>query len=116
MTTSIEPWLSVPDGARAVAFYAEALGADVLERLDGDGGTVEVARLSVGGSAFWIQQETVAPVGVRFLLTVADPDEAFARVVAAGAVEVAGVHEEHGWRSGRVTDPFGHDWELARRV
>jgi PhnB protein len=115
MTTLIEPWLSVPDGARALEFYASAFGAEVLEQLDGDG-TVEVARLSVGGAAFWIQQEAVAPAGVRFLLLVADPDAAFGRAVAAGATEVAAVHEEHGWRSGRVTDPYGHDWELSRRL
>lgn len=34
--------------------------------------------------------------------------------VAAGATEVRPVTEEHGWRTGRVVDPFGHHWELAR--
>jgi hypothetical protein len=44
---------------------------------------------------------------------------------AFGAVELyrlEGEHGEllvaqaHGWRTGRVRDPFGHDWELARPV
>lgn len=117
MATSIEPWLSVDDGARAVSFYAEAFGAEVLERLDGDAGAVEVAQLSVAGARFWVQQDPGArPAGVRLLVLVEDPDTAHRRAVAAGAAEVSGVHEEHGWRSGRVTDPFGHDWELARRT
>jgi uncharacterized glyoxalase superfamily protein PhnB len=46
----------------------------------------------------------------------ADPDKALAQAVAAGAVEVAAMHEEHGWRIGRVRDPFGHHWELGKRT
>jgi PhnB protein len=111
----IEAWLSVRDGLRAVSFYVEALGADVLDRLEGDGGSVEVARLSVGGAGFWIAHEPdVRPAGARFILLVDDPDAAYRRAVGAGATEVAPVHEDHGYRTGRVTDPFGHDWEFAR--
>jgi PhnB protein len=114
---SIEPWLSVPDGLRAISFYAEAFGATVLERLDGEDGGVDIAQFSVAGGHFWIQRESdVRPAGVRFLLLVRDPAAAFDRAVAAGAVEVASVHEEHGWITGRVTDPFGYDWELSRRL
>jgi PhnB protein len=114
---SIEPWLSVPDATRAVGFYVEAFGAAVLERLEGDHGDVDIARFSVAGAHFWIQREPgVVPAGARFLLLVADPEASFSRAVAAGAVEVAAVHEEHGWITGRVTDPFGFDWELSRRL
>ena len=24
--------------------------------------------------------------------------------------------DEYGWRTGRLTDPFGHDWELSREL
>jgi PhnB protein len=114
---SIEPWLSVPDGERAIAFYAEAFGAAVLERLEGEDGDVDIAQFSVAGAHFWIQrEENVRPAGTRFLLLVADPAAAHDRAVAAGAVQVADVHEEHGWITGRVTDPFGFDWELSRRL
>lgn len=114
---SIEPWVSVPDAGRAIGFYAEAFGANVLERLEGEHGDVEIAQLAVGDSRFWVQLDPrVRPSGVRFLLMVADPDAAHARALATGAVEVTSVHEEHGWRTGRVTDPFGWDWELSRRL
>jgi len=33
----------------------------------------------------------------------------------AGARELAPVHEEHGWSTGRMIDPFGHEWEIARQ-
>jgi PhnB protein len=114
---SIQPWVSVPDAERAVGFYAEAFGARVVERLEGDGGRVDIAQLSVGDAVFWVQHDpAVRPSGVRFLLLVADVDAAFSRAVDAGAVEVAAVHDEHGWRTGRVTDPFGWDWELSREL
>ncbi|HEV7655130.1 MAG TPA: VOC family protein [Mycobacteriales bacterium] len=114
---SIEPWLSVPDGERAIAFYVEAFDARVLERLEGDHGGADIAQFAVAGGQFWIQRDPdVRPSGARFLLLVPDPEAAYSRAVAAGAVEVAAVHEEHGWVTGRVTDPFGFDWELSRKV
>jgi PhnB protein len=50
------------------------------------------------------------------VLTVADPDAVFARAVKAGAKEVHPVSEMHGWRIGRVVDPFGHHWEIGREI
>jgi PhnB protein len=34
--------------------------------------------------------------------------------VAAGAVINWSVQEQHGWRVGRVADPFGHHWEIGK--
>jgi PhnB protein len=48
------------------------------------------------------------------ILTVADPDEVFARARNAGVSEIFPVSEGHGWRIGRVVDPFGHHWEIGR--
>jgi uncharacterized glyoxalase superfamily protein PhnB len=47
------------------------------------------------------------------LLITDDPDAAFERAVAAGATVVSPVDDQHGWRLGRVVDPFGHHWKLA---
>ena len=120
--TTIAPWLSVRDGARAVDFYKSAFGATEVFRMDGDGGVV--ARLSVEGAEFWIgdespehfnfSPETIGGSSVRIILTVADPDAVFARALTAGASQVYAVSEEHGWRLGRVVDPFGHHWEIGR--
>ena len=30
------------------------------------------------------------------------------------ATQIAAVSEEHGWRLGRIADPFGHHWEIGR--
>jgi len=121
--SSIAPWLSVRNSARAVDFYKSALGATEVFRLDGEDGDV-VARLSVEGAEFWLSDESpehgnfspesLGGGSVRMILTVADPDAVFARAVAAGASQVSPVADEHGWRAGRVADPFGHHWEIGR--
>jgi PhnB protein len=52
----------------------------------------------------------------RTLLVVDDPDAVFARAVAAGTSPRAPVADEHGWRLGRIIDPFGHEWEIGRPI
>lgn len=122
--TTIAPWLSVRDGARAAEFYKAAFGAKEIFRLDNDGGVV--ARFSVEGAEFWMSDESpenenfspesLGGATVRIILTVSDPDAMFARALAAGATQVFPVMEEHGWRLGRVKDPFGHHWEIGRPI
>jgi PhnB protein len=121
--TSLAPWLSVRDAAKAIDFYKSAFAAAEVYRLDGEGGAL--ARLSIDGAEFWVGEESPEQHNsssaslqgsVRMILTVADPDAVFARVCRAGATEVYPVSEEHGWRIGRLKDPFGHDWEIGREL
>ncbi len=122
---AIAPWLSVRGSAKAVEFYKAAFGATEAFRIDGDGGSV-VARLSADGAEFWVgdespehknfSPETIGGGSVRMVFTVTDPDAMFARAVEAGATEVHPVSEMHGWRVGRLVDPFGHHWEIGREV
>jgi len=122
ISTTIAPWLSVRNGARAVEFYKSAFGAIEAFRME-DGASV-VARLSVQEAEFWVSDEspehsnfspeTLKGSSVRIILTVSDPDAVFAQAVTAGAAQVYAVTEEHGWRLGRVVDPFGHHWEIGR--
>ena len=116
---SIAPWLSVGDANRALAFYGAAFGAVERYRLEDDAGNVMVARLSVGDAEFWIQDDVdvSAAAGerpIRLILTVDDPAAMLRQALAAGATEVAPVADEHGWRSGRLADPFGHQWEVSK--
>lgn len=118
--STIAPWLSVRDATAALAFYRNAFGAVPEHVLEIDG-VVQVAQLSLNGAVFWLQQDDDLPPSadpgraVRMILEVDDPDTAFGRALDAGATGIAAVHEEHGWRTGRLADPFGHQWEFARR-
>jgi PhnB protein len=124
LKTLITPMLSVHNGARAIAFYQSAFGAEVLFRI-GEENEPVVAQLSVDGSEFWLADEspenqnfspkTLGGGTVRMVMVVEDPDAAFARAVRAGATVVWPVEDQsYGWRVGRVVDPFGHHWEIGK--
>ena len=119
--TTISPWLSVADVGRALDYYRRAFGAEERYRLDDESGRVMVAELAVDGASFWLQDDPDATASgdgrpVRMIVTVPDPDAVFAEAIAAGGTEVAAVAEDHGWRIGRFADPFGHHWEVGRRL
>jgi PhnB protein len=115
--------LSVRDGARAILFYKAAFEARELFRIDAQSGAV-VARLSVGEAEFWVADESpehsnfspesLSGSSVRMVMTVDNPDAAFERAVEAGAKIVWPVSDQHGWRLGRIVDPFGHHWEIGK--
>ena len=120
--TGIQPELWVDRAGAAVEFYAAAFGAVVLHRV-GDGDDI-VAQLAIDDAIFWVtaasqEDGRLSPRSLdgatgRTLLVVDDPGAVFERAVGAGAREIAEVSEEHGWRLGRVLDPFGHEWEIGR--
>jgi PhnB protein len=121
--TSIAPWLSVRNSAKAVQFYKSAFGAIETYRLEDLDGNA-VVKLSVSGAEFWLSDSpdnTTSPEGlgggtVRMILTVTDPNLLFAQALKAGAKEIFPVGEDHGWRLGRLVDPFGLHWEIGREV
>lgn len=118
--TSIAPWLSVSHVTEAVSYYKAAFGAFEWYRLEDEDGKVMVSQLAIEEAGFWLQEdidsspESLDRRSVRMILTVDDPDAMFAQAIAAGATEVFAVSEEHGWRIGRLVDPFGHHWEIGK--
>jgi PhnB protein len=120
--SSIAPWLSVRNGMIAVEFYKSAFGAVETYRLEIPGGGL-VVKLSVNGAEFWLSSESTDEIilspesvggnSVRMILTVADPDTLFDQALKAGAVQIFPVGEDHGWRLGRLVDPFGLHWEIG---
>jgi len=122
--TGIEPELWVDGAEAAVSFYEAAFGARTLHKV-GDGDDI-VAQLELGNARFWVaaasaEMGRLSPAAIggrtsRTLLVVDEPDALVVRAVGAGATQTAPVDEEHGWRVGRITDPFGHEWEIGRPV
>ncbi|MGI8698653.1 MAG: VOC family protein [Mycobacteriales bacterium] len=122
---SILPQLSVRQGRVAVEFYKTAFGAVEVYRVGGRGDAQDVvAQLRVGDAMFWVSDESpphrnfspesLGGATVRMLMIVEDPGAVMERAVSAGATEVYSVSEEHGWRLGRIMDPFGHHWEIGK--
>jgi PhnB protein len=89
----------------------------------GDGEDI-VAQLAIGDAAFWVatagsagprrNPNAIGGSTSRTLLVVDDPDAVFGQAVTAGATPDARPGNEHGWRVARITDPFGHHWEIGR--
>ena len=124
IATSIAPWLSIKNGLGAVAFYKNAFSATETYRMESPDGLI--ARLSIDGAEFWVSEESSDPdnsstkarvdSSVRMIITAANPDALFAQALNAGASEVFPVGEEHGWRLGRLADPFGYHWEIGHQL
>ena len=125
ISTSISPWLSVVNAHSAVDFYKKAFGAMETYRLETpDGGLVW--RLSVDGAEFWLSGESanesntdnqsLGGGSIRMILVVSDPEIIFNQALAAGATLVFPIGEEHGWRLGRLADPFGLHWEIGYQL
>jgi PhnB protein len=124
VVAGIQPELWVDRADAAVAFYEAAFGATIVHHV-GDGDDI-VAQLAVDAAAFWVasadaSRRRFSPRAIggatsRTLLVVDDPDAIFERAVSAGATATAPVADEHGWRLGRIIDPFGHEWEIGTPV
>jgi PhnB protein len=121
---TVTPYLIVHDGAGALAFYKQALGATETVRMAGPDGKIGHAEIQIGGGTVMLADEFPqmgatsprslggSPVGL--LVYVEDVDAVAARVVAAGAKTLRPVENQfYGDRSGTFEDPYGHKWTIA---
>lgn len=121
---SIQPELWIERAREALGFYEAAFGARVVHCI-GEGDDI-VAQLAVGDAYFWISAVSPSlgrlnPIDLaggtgRTLLVVDDPDSVVESAAAAGAAVKSAVEDEHGWRIGRIIDPFGHEWEIGKPI
>jgi PhnB protein len=118
------PSLACDDTAAAIEFYKRAFGATERLRMDGPDGSIAHAELEIGGSILMVAdpfpQATAKPprelggTTIGVFMYVEDVDAVVQRAVDAGATVTMPVDDMFwGDRYGKVTDPFGHDWELA---
>jgi PhnB protein len=123
--TGIAPWMTVSNATEALAFYKAAFGAIDIESHSDPSGALQVAQLWIGGADFWIQNDADATTGgtaatttppLHMVLSVDEPDIVFNRAVSAGATEINPMADAYGWRIGKIADPFGHVWEIGRRL
>lgn len=119
----LTPYLTVDDGAAAIAFYAAAFGArETGERYTEDG-KVGHASLRIGEDELFLSDEfhdygayaprTVGHSTVALVLAVDDVDATYAAALAAGATADREPSGEGRDRRGWLVDPFGHRWSLG---
>ena len=124
---TITPYISVKGAAKALDFYKRAFGAEVLVRMDMPDGRVGHAEMKIGDSMIMLADESpqsgaVAPSGdgrtpVTLCLYVPDVDKVFKAAIDAGGKVLRPVENQfYGDRSGMLTDPFGHVWNVATHV
>lgn len=123
--TSIQPWLTVQNCTKAGIFYKAAFNATEAYRMETpDGGLV--LKLAVDEAEFWVSgqiddsgeplSENLGGDTLKMVLIVDDPDTFFSHALKHGATEIFPVGEEHGWRLGRLVDPFGLHWEIGKQL
>ncbi len=125
---TLTPHLVVANAPRAIAFYEEAFGAEVISvHKMPNSDAVMHAQLRMGDSMLMLAEENpqwgcLSPLFLKgtcvFMhLYVADVDAAFAKATAAGcAVKMPVANTFWGDRYGQLEDPFGHTWTLATHV
>ncbi|HXT78325.1 MAG TPA: VOC family protein [Acetobacteraceae bacterium] len=124
---SLTPYLIVRDGAAAIAFYCQVLGARERLRMPGPGGRVGHAELEIGTSLVMLADEApehgaVAPGesagrSVSLHLYVEDADATMQAARQRGARVIAELENKfYGDRLGSFIDPFGHAWHVATHI
>lgn len=122
--TAATPYLSVVDCPAAIAFYEAAFGAvRTGPTLTTPDGTIVHTELRIGAARVMLSEAgehgraptQLGGTTARMSLDATDADRAFAQAVAAGAEIVIPLADQfYGHRSGRVRDPFGHEWIIGQ--
>src|SRR5690349_16161561 len=120
--SQLTPYLAVRDARAAMAWYAEAFGAQAVgDPYVTDDDRIGHAELEIGGANVYLSDAhpelgIVAPepgrVTVTLHLTVPDVDTAIAAAAAAGATVERPARDEPYGRTGVIVDPFAHRWML----
>jgi PhnB protein len=122
---TVTPYLTVNDGAAALAFYGRAFGAREIMRMAAPGGKLGHAELRIGDSIVMLSDEfpgmstQKAPTSLggttgSLLLYVPNVDAAFKRAIDAGCTSLMEPTDMFwGDRFGKLEDPYGNQWALA---
>ncbi len=123
-TTHFAPELHIPNGTFNVDFYK---GFGAIERfcLRNEDESIHVAELEFNGAVFHVHEtmrDAIEPVGAKGVtavigLFVPDVDEVMKKAIGAGATEInPAMDHDYGYRQGMFKDPFGHSWQIQKRI
>ena len=122
---TVTPYLTVNDGAAALAFYGRAFGAREIMRMPAPGGKLGHAEFRIGDSVVMLSDEfpgmstQKAPTSLggttgSLMLYVPNVDAAFKRAIDAGCKSLMPPTDMFwGDLFGKLEDPYGNQWGLA---
>lgn len=121
---AVYAYLRVHNAAEAIDFYRRAFAAKELFRLTEPSGRIGHAEITIGPATVMLSDEypengiqgplTLGGTSVGIHLHVDDIDAVFQQAVNAGATVISLLTNQfYGERSGKVRDPFGHEWLLG---
>lgn len=124
--THFAPELHIPNGTMNIDFYTK-LGASEHFVFRNDDGSVHVAEFDIDGAIFHLHEtarwfDALEPVDAKGVTTVIglfveDVQEVFDRAIASGATEISPVTDhDYGYRQGMIRDPFGHIWQIQKKI
>lgn len=125
-TTFFAPELYINNGVTDISFYTNAFGATENVCFTNDDGSIHVAELSINGAIFNLHEITsdkffspdkkngsTCCIG----LFVPDVDSVINKAISAGAIAISPAQDyEYGYRQGTIKDPFGHYWQIQKRL
>jgi PhnB protein len=121
------PELFINNGVKDISFYANAFGAVELKRFSNEDGSIHVVELAINRAIFHIHEVTAknhffSPeknngTTICIGLFVSDVDKVISQAIKAGAIEVSVAQDyEYGYRQGTIKDPFGHFWQIQKKL
>jgi len=123
---SITPTITCKGARKAIDFYKEVFHAKVNAVMEGPGGLIGHADLTIGDSHLMLNDEfpgmAVAPdpsgcSSNSLYIYTDNVDAMYDRAVKAGCkVEMPLSDQFWGDRYGKVRDPFGHVWGLGKHI
>lgn len=123
-TTHFAPELHIPNGTTNIDFYIN-FGATENFCFRNEDGSIHVAELVFNGAIFHIHEtmrnalEPIAAKGVTTIigLFVPDVEEVMQKAIQAGALEINPTTDhDYGYRQGMFQDPFGHLWQIQKKI
>lgn len=125
--TFFAPHLAIKVLRPAVEFYQAAFDAKILRKFENDNGSIHVAEMEIDGCLFHLHEEvgnsrqlspeTLHATTVLVGLFCADPDRFMHQAEKAGGRVTNPIQDfDYGYRQGVITDPYGHQWLLQKKI
>jgi PhnB protein len=124
--THFAPELHIPNGTHSIGFYTKLGATEHFCFRNGDG-SIHVAEFEINGAIFHLHEtmrwfDALEPVSAKGVTTVIglfvdDVHKFFNHALTAGATEISPVTDhDYGYRQGMFKDPFGHYWQIQKKI